>query len=300
MNFFVIFIKSILEIFISCIKGLWFISIPLILGFIFFIVVLIGEYIRLRYIEHIKPKFKDYEVRRFPGTLINIFYIFPKAMARDIIRQDYTDFDKFGIHMVVGQQGAGKSITAVYLMKKWKAMYPKLKIYTNMGYEDEDDVLVHWKQLIERKNGTKGVVNLIDDFVSWWSSKNQKDVPPEVFSEICQQRKQRKALVGTIQSFGDLPKMFRKQTHHVWLPKTINGNLTIVYHAKAKDYDMETDRFKKMKLAFVFAHTDEIRDSYDTTKKIERLKDEEFYYNQYLNCPEGSPRVGNSGNSSDE
>lgn len=272
------------------IKSLLWLFIPLFGLILFFIGSIIYYYVKYRYVEHNIPiKFRGIRFKK-TNTFTEIFLKFPKQLVRDFIFQNPNHFDRFGIHMIVGEQGAGKSMTAVYLLEKWKQEFPDLKIYTNMGYQGEEAALDSWQQLIIRKNEKKGVVNVIDDFVAWWSNKDSKNLPPDVFREICQQRKQRKAIVGTVQSFGDLPKSFRKQTHFVYIPKTFMNGLCFVYKAKAKDYNMETDTFKHMKFMFAYSQNDYLRSRYDTTLKIEKYKDIDWDYNNYLQQCEEAPR----------
>lgn len=290
MNIGLALFEGILQAIITFIKGILWLFIPILGMIIFFVFNVIYYYVKYRYIEHNIPiKFTGIKPKK-TSTLKEVLIRFPRQIAHDLIFQDPNDFDKFGIHMIVGEQGAGKSMTAIYLLEKWKEEFPNLKVYTNMDYKEEDAALEHWQELITRKNDKKGVVNVIDDFVAWWSNKDSKNLPPDVFREICQQRKQRKAIIGTVQSFGDLPKSFRKQTHFVYVPKTFMNSLCFVYKVKAKDYNMEKDCFKNMKLLFVYSQDDFLRSRYDTTLKIEKYKDIEWDYNSYLQECEEAPR----------
>lgn len=210
-----------------------------------------------------------------------VFWLFPKQLAYDFINQDPLAFSEFGIHMVCGEQGSGKTMTVCYLLDKWRRKYPKMQIYTNMEYKYQNGELLHWKQLINNNNGIYGVANVIDETQTWFSSSESKDIPPSMLSEICQQRKQKKAIIGTAQVFGRMAKPLREQTHFVYLPYTFLGCLTIVFQAKAKDYDPEKDKFRRKGKFFIFAHTKELRESYDTFKRISKYSDTEFEQSIY-------------------
>ena len=285
---------------LSILKIALYLIIPLVILLIIFILILIFNYWKYRFVDGIKPKGrftrkyftykgKKYyiDIPRFDkpkkkeSTIHKLFISFPKQLSHDFLSQDPNDFDKFGIYMIVGEQGSGKSMTAIYLIEQWREMYPNLRVYTNMGYVYEDGELSHWKQLIERKNGKFGVINVIDDIQPWWSNKDSGKLPPEVMGEICQQRKQKKALIGTIQVFSECPKELRIQTHFIYVPKTYLGCLTIVRRTKAKDYDPDKDRFKKYYGTFFFVHNEHLRSCYDTYKKIEKYKDVEFDVSPY-------------------
>ena len=277
MDFKVIF-RSLLNALLSILK----MFLPVIIIIIFLIIIIILIYILFllyfRIFKKMKPKkslFRGKQEKE-PNILKKIFWLFPKQLAYDTITRDPDEFNEFGIHIVIGEQGSGKSMTAIYLLEQWKQKYLKMKTYTNMGYKYEDGELSHWKELIERKNGKYGITNVIDDLKAWWSNKDSKDLPPEVLAELCQQRKQRKAIIGTIQVFSEAPKPIRSQTHYVYVPITIAGCLTIVRRTKAKYYDMENDRFKKYCGFFIFVHSQRLRNAYDTYKRIEKYKDIEF------------------------
>lgn len=277
MDFKIIF-KSLFNALLSILK----MFLPVIIIIIVLIIIIILIYILFllyfRIFKKMKPKQSSFRGKqeKEPNILKKIFWLFPKQLAYDTINKDPDEFNEFGIHIVVGEQGSGKSMTAIYLLEQWKQKYLKMKTYTNMGYKYEDGELTHWKELIERKNGKYGIANVIDDLKAWWSNKDSKDLPPEVLAELCQQRKQRKAIIGTIQVFSEAPKPIRSQTHYVYVPITIAGCLTIVRRTKAKYYDMENDRFKKYCGFFIFVHNQRLRNSYDTYKRIEKYKDIEF------------------------
>lgn len=280
--------------FLQALSYLLPLTFPFIFTFIVIFLLCVLNILYFRYANHIKPKPRlfpthftykgeNYVIEipkpyknNFPGLLKNIFYLFPRQFAYDYLNQDPNAFGEFGVHMVTGEQGSGKTMTVVYLLQKWSSQYPRLKIYTNMAYKYEDGTLETWKQLIDRNNGIYGVVNVIDEIKTWWSNRDSKDVPPEILGEICQQRKQKKAMIGTVQVFSELAKPFRSQTHFVYVPKTFFGCLTIVFKSKAKYYNPEEDKFRKYCGFFIFAHTKKLREAYDTYKKIEKYKDVTF------------------------
>lgn len=242
----------------------------LVVSFVIFAVIVVFYYFYFRFIKKMKRVKPYYEVYHERNAFLKIFVDFPRQLVLDYFNHEPYDFEEYGIHMVCGTQGSGKTITAVYLLRKWKRIYPELKLYTNSALSFEDGELTHWKQLVKNNNGKKGVVNFIDETPVWFSNEESRNVPPEILGEISQQRKQRKAIVGTCQVFGKMSKPLREQTHFVYLPKTIAGCLTIVFKADPHTYDMENNKFKKKKFAFFFVHDKELREAYDTYKRISK------------------------------
>lgn len=118
----------------------------------------------------------------------------PKQMVLDRFNFDPNEFREYGVHIIAGKQGCGKSITLTYLLNRYVEMYPMLKIATNYYYKDEDYHISHWKDILNINNGKYGVVVVLDEIQNWFNSLQSKDFPPEMLTEITQQRKQRKVI----------------------------------------------------------------------------------------------------------
>jgi len=270
------FIKMFISAIFTLIKNLTFLLIPFGFAIFVFLVSCFLWYCYYRFVVHVDIKHKEPSTFEKQNIFKTLFWLFPKQFVHDQLTLDPSHFQNTGIHIVVGEQGSGKTMTAVYLLEKWKCDFPRLKVYTNMGYKYEDDNLDNLDDLVQRNNNEFGVVNVIDEIHSWFSSKDRNAVPVYVLGDISQQRKQRKAIIGTVQVFSELSKSFRTQTQHVYVPKTFLGCLTIVKCTKAKYYDPQTDTFRKYNGFFIYAHTKKLRESYDTFKRIEKYKSKDF------------------------
>lgn len=209
-----------------------------------------------------------------PSFFHRIFIDFPKQFWLDRFHSIPGEFKEYGLHLVCGEQGSGKTTACVDLILNiWKKKYPFLKVYTNMFLKGQDGEITHWRDLLrpDRNNGVYGVVNVIDEIMGWFSSLQSKDFPPEMLAEISQQRKQRKLILGTAQVFGRVAKPIREQTSFVYLPKTFAGVLTVVRVSKPIYYDEETFTFKKYLRTYFFVHNPFIRDSFDTYLKVQKM-----------------------------
>lgn len=216
------------------------------------------------------------------GILKRLWVQFPNALVRDLYNRDPEEFQEYGLHLFCGEQGAGKTVSVVELVQRWKKRYPKMLIYTNMALKGEDGQIGHWKDVLNRNNGKYGVVEVIDEIQTWFSSLDSKDFPPEMIAEISQQRKQRKAIIGTAQVFSRIAKPIREQATYIYLPVTLFGCLTIVRRTKSEWWDNEKQRFKRYCGFYFFIHTDKIRDSFDTYKKIQRYTERGFQRPNWL------------------
>ena len=111
----------------------------------------------------------------------------------------------------------------------------------------------------------------MDELQNWFSSNDSKNFPPEMLEVITQNRKNRRIILGTAQSFYLLSKAIRTQTTEVRRCATLLGCLTIVRRFEPiLDAEGNVAEWKKKGMYF-FVHNKELRDSYDTFKVIQRL-----------------------------
>ena len=140
-----------------------------------------------------------------------------------------------------------------------------------MDYVYHDAELDNWMKLTDYKNGKQGVVAVIDETQNWFGSNQAKRFPPQMLSVITQNRKNRRLILGTSQSFHLLAKTLRSQVTEVRDCLTLLGCITIVVR-KEPELDYEGNVIKlKFKGVYWFVHTVEMRESYDTYKVIDSL-----------------------------
>lgn len=206
------------------------------------------------------------------SNLLKVFFWdFPKRLVSDFFSRDPDHFDTYGVHVFCGEQGSGKSIALVHFIKMIKERNPMCRISSNISLDFQDGVITDWKNILQHNNGELGQVIVLDEIQNWFSSNESKDFPPEMLTEITQQRKQRKIVVGTSQVFTRISKPIREQITLLYKPMTIAGCLTIVrvYKVRLKD-DGTVDKMRFMRW-YCFVHDDELRNSYDTFEKVERI-----------------------------
>lgn len=197
-----------------------------------------------------------------------LFVHLPLRFCDDLFSKSDYEFNEQGFHLFVGEQGSGKTISLVYLLMRMRQKYPKVKIRTNMSYLYEDGEISDWRDLVFVNNGVYGQIDVIDEVQNWFNSLQSKDFPPEMFQEITQQRKQRKCIYGTSQVWNRVAKPIREQVNYVYKPMTLFGCLTIVRKYKPKVDDNASLDKLLLRDIFFFIHNDEIRNSFDTYKKI--------------------------------
>lgn len=234
------------------------------------------------YLEQLKK-----ETRLYLKTLYDDFHA----------RKDKTFFRPTGTQIYVGSQGSGKTISAVKHSLQIKAQYPQSILVSNLslvgmealnfrGEEELRRVLASINPqtqyiafqdveqlslaLVLVNNKTLGVLYLIDEIHLYFNALESKNIPMYVFTEISQQRKQRKLIIGTSQLFLRAAKPLREQCDNVIVCKTYMGILTLqfAYDGMTLDQDYNGKLTGTLKRRGWFVHTRELRESYDTFQKV--------------------------------
>ena len=183
-------------------------------------------------------------------------------------------FRPCGLHLFVGKQGGGKTLTAVKTAEKILEKYPKCKLITNLyltnypiitfsdfiknnkdrylelkkNLGDKADQVFYNIYLTENrvfefvndddfkryKNGDQGVLFLIDEIQLYWNSLQSKNINMDVINVVSQQRKNRMVLIATSQKFGRLAKALREQFEEVILCKNLLGFIQYNQHIDQK------------------------------------------------------------------
>lgn len=220
--------------------------------------------------KRFKPrKYNSKYVKR--SLFTRLFYDFPRRVVLDMFAKDPDKFPFCGNIMVVGEQGSGKTVTTAYICLVLKKLYPRLRITSNTPLTFADGVIEGPDDLILNDNGKFGCIKVLDEIQNWFNSAESQSFPPEMLSEISQQRKQHSIIIGTTQCFDRISKPIRQQTHYLIKPITILGALTIVrvYKPTFKE-DTSIEKLRRTK-TFFFVQTEEVRDCFDTYAKIKRL-----------------------------
>lgn len=189
-------------------------------------------------------------------------------------------FEPDGIMVFCGPQGSGKTLSAVSYVKKVLSRFPKCILCTNIeihGLPDYVQVVRYQgpESFSCVNNGEKGVIFLVDEIHLEFNSLESKNIDVSVMTEIAQQRKQRKHIVGTSQVYGRVAKPFREQYRWVvsctkilgciQYNQLIDGNRTV----ERSDGTLETQNVRR----FIWFHTPALYGSYDTYAKVLRTHD---------------------------
>lgn len=232
------------------------------------------------------------------------FKISLKTVFNDIKnRRDPDFFDPFGTQIHCGRQGSGKTISAVHVVNGLKRRYPKAILVSNLslsGYRcistaewlcynaqnpkaegslvfDPVRDYVHFDSsddlhtvLTKVNNGYHGVIYLIDEIHTYFNSLDSKNTPIYIFTEISQQRKQRKLIIGTSQLFMRVAKPLREQCDNIVMCNTLFGCFTSMrcYDGMTIEQNYDGSISGVSKGTGWFFHSEFDRNSFDTFQKV--------------------------------
>lgn len=186
-------------------------------------------------------------------------------------------FTPYGFTMFCGRQGGGKTTSMVDYANHIHFRYPECIIVSNFKYKYADHIMKDWRDLLNIKNGHKGVLFLIDEIHSEYDSNAYKDFPESILSQISQQRKQRIKICATAQVYSRVVKQIREQTYSVVQCTTLAGRWTFNREYDSRDYEIYCDNpQKKKKLRPIRKHSfvqdDFLRGCFNTYEVINRMK----------------------------
>lgn len=208
--------------------------------------------------------------------LKRIFVDFPKQLAYDRLTIDPNTFPIYGMHLFCGEQGSGKTTCMAYMIRKYKRMYPQLRVISNFHCSMQDAPLESWRDLTLDTNGIYGEIDCIDEIQNWFASNASRDFPPDMLTVITQQRKVRRCIFATSQVFTRVAKPIRENTYLMYYPFTIAGCLTVVRVYKPVLDEKGDLKERKLRKVFCFVHDNELRSMFDSYKTICTLSQSGF------------------------
>lgn len=223
--------------------------------------------------------------------LKTINYKVIKEDAENAKNKDY--FYLSGVQVFCGRQGQGKTISMVKTLLDIKKRFPKCIVVTNLILNVDFDYIrfSSMEELAEVltnvNNGIYGVVYAIDEIHTYFNALDSKNIPSYVFTEISQQRKQRKIILGTSQLYLRLAKPFREQSDTLIQCRCIGHkfNIMYVYDGATLEEDFGKLRGTLIKVGW-YMQTPELRSAYDTFQKVVSGREEYENTPKYLLEPQ--------------
>lgn len=191
-------------------------------------------------------------------------------------------FKPDGIVIFTGPQGSGKTLSAVKYVRNILQAFPNCKVISNIKLTGIDTYeFIGFVESLDKypSNGEYGVIFLIDEIQTEFSSLESKNISPSELAAISQQRKRRIHIVGTAQLWTRVAKPFREQTCAAIdcdsiLGGRIQRNRMIDFNRCAYDLQGNLTALAYSR-QFWWTRSPEDYTAYDTTAVIKRFKDRE-------------------------
>lgn len=118
-----------------------------------------------------------------------------------------------GIWLFTGSQGSGKTLLLMETLKKMHEEYPEALIVSNISVFGIPCIpYTGISDFGKYKNGEKGVIFVIDEIHTLFSSLESAQMPVSTLTVWSQNRKNRRVILGTSQRFTRVAKGIREQT----------------------------------------------------------------------------------------
>lgn len=237
-----------------------------------------------------------------------------KKYLKEFARTHPNYFQSIGTMIFCGKQGSGKTLSAVNYTYNILSKYPFAILCTNVAITDypfnahiiynkendehyiatlDTDEIITSNKIIDGtfskicieydgldclkfiNNGYLGVLYLIDELHLELNSLESKNIDIDVMTEISQQRKQRKHIVGTSQVYMRLAKPLREQIFDVVICSNFFGWLQYNKLIDGEDSKEENGKLNAVIKKRVFwIHKPEYYSRYDTFAKMKRYQKE--------------------------
>lgn len=187
-----------------------------------------------------------------------------------------------GLVCFCGEQGSGKTLSAVNYIRHVALAYPSMLIVSNIDLNIgvSNDIIPYegLDQMVDMSNHEQGILYFLDEMQLEFNSLESKGMDVRTFELVSQQRKARKHIIGTTQVFGRLAKPFREQFKYAILCRHLAFSLFSqeVFRARNVAYedDIKTELTSECK-KWYFA-SPEMYSYYDTSKIVRRVRNNGF------------------------
>lgn len=178
-----------------------------------------------------------------------------------------------GTRVYTGHQGKGKTLSMVKYIYDIKQEFPKCVVFSNVYLKGIDyhyyNDNIGLKTALDFSNGKDGVLVVVDEAQLFFNKKDGISI--DVFTAICQQRKDRRRLIFTCQIWEDLDISLRKQVPDIVKCNTLLGFIQInkILDGESLHYDkLESSYIADKKYTEIFKHNDKYYNRYDTYQKV--------------------------------
>lgn len=143
-------------------------------------------------------------------------------------------FPYAGMWLFSGSQGSGKTLLMMHLLKQITEQCPDALIVSNISIYGVPSIPYTGVDDFEKyHNGNKGIIFVIDEIHTLFNSLESKGMPLSTMQVWCQNRKNRRLILGTSQRFNRVSKGVREQA--TWNYACKKGIAGLLYSYRVYD-----------------------------------------------------------------
>ena len=157
----------------------------------------------------------------------------PDVIRENMLKDD-SGFPYAGMWIFSGQQGSGKTLLMMHLVKQIHEQYPDALIVSNISIYGIPSIPYQGIGDFEKyKNGSKGIIYVIDEIHILFNALESAKMPLSTMQVWAQNRKNRRLILGTSQRFNRVAKGVREQT--TWNYECHRPILSLIYSYRVMD-----------------------------------------------------------------
>lgn len=148
-----------------------------------------------------------------------------------------------GMWLFTGAQGSGKTLLMMHMVKQIVEECPDCMVISNMSIYGIPSIPYSGIEDFETyNNGRNGIIFVIDEIHTLFNSLESKGMPVSTMQVWCQNRKNRRLILGTTQRFNRVAKGVREQT--TWNYECTRALLGFLYSFRVLDGSLYDDAGK--------------------------------------------------------
>lgn len=166
----------------------------------------------------------------------------PNVLRENTLRTS-SGFPYAGLWCFTGAQGSGKTLLLMHMLKQIYTEYPDIMIISNISIYGIPSIPYSGIDDFEKyNNGADGIVFVIDEIHTLFNSLESNKMPLSTMQVWCQNRKNRRLILGTTQRFNRVAKGIREQT--TWNYECSRAMFGCIYSYRVFDGSLYDDSGK--------------------------------------------------------
>lgn len=193
------------------------------------------------------------------------------AVEENTLRS-HDPFPYAGMWLFTGSQGNGKTLLMMHMLKQIMDRCPDAMVISNISIYGVPSYPYQGIEDFEKyNNGPLGIIFVIDEIHTLFNSLESKNMPIGTMQVWCQNRKNRRLILGTSQRFTRVAKGIREQCTFNYECKAFMRPVLYSYRVRlGEDYDDNGNYIGETDSAHFYVPNKKVMRMYNTLEVIRR------------------------------